>query len=225
LIWREIELTKKQIPVVVSMGNVAASGGYYISCNANKIIAEPTTITGSIGVFGMLPNFSELSNKLGINAEQVKTNTSASYSIFEPISNDFKAVTKEGVEAVYTTFLQRVATGRNLNVKTVDSIAQGRVWTGVQAVENGLVDQLGNLHDAVIEAAGLAGITDYAIRNYPNYQIDFQDKLSKLPFIKSKEKILLEEFGQGNYKIYKDLKTIFNAKGIQARLPFVITIN
>jgi protease-4 len=225
LIWREIELTKKQIPVVVSMGNVAASGGYYISCNANKIIAEPTTITGSIGVFGMLPNASELAGKLGINAEQVKTNTSASYSVFEPISNEFKAVTKEGVEAVYTTFLQRVATGRNLNVKMVDSIAQGRVWTGVQAVENGLVDKLGNLHDAVVEAASLAGITDYGIRNYPSYHIDFQDKFSKLPFVKSKEKILIEEFGQENYKIYKNLKSISNAKGIQARLPFELQIN
>jgi len=225
LIWREIELTKKQIPVVVSMGNVAASGGYYISCNANKIIAEPTTITGSIGVFGMLPNVSELAGKLGINAEQVKTNNSASYSIFEPISNEFKTVTKEGVEAVYTTFLNRVAKGRNLNVKIVDSIAQGRVWTGVQAVKNGLVDQLGNLHNAVVEAASLAGITDYGIRNYPSYHIDFQDKFNKLPFVKSKEKILIEEFGQENYQIYKNLKSMTNAKGIQARLPFLLTIN
>ncbi len=225
LIWREIELTKKQIPVVVSMGNVAASGGYYISCNANKIIAEPTTITGSIGVFGMLPNVSELANKLGVNAEQVKTNKSPSYSVFEPISNKFKAVTKEGVEAVYTTFLNRVATGRNLSIKMVDSIAQGRVWTGAQAIKNGLVDKLGNLHDAVVEAAGLAGITDYGIRNYPSYHMDLQDKLSKLPFIKSTEKILIEEFGKENYKIYKNLKSISNAKGIQARLPFIITIN
>jgi len=225
LIWREIELTKKQIPVVVSMGNVAASGGYYISCNANKIIAEPTTITGSIGVFGMLPNVSDLANKLGINAEQVKTNNNPSYSVFEPISDEFKKVTKEGVEAVYTTFLDRVAKGRNLSVETVDSIAQGRVWTGAQAIKNGLVDELGNLHTAVVEAASLAGITDYGIRNYPSYHMNLEDKFSKLPFIKSKEKILIEEFGQENYRIYKSLRNMTNAKGIQARLPFTLTIN
>jgi protease-4 len=225
LIWREIELTKKQIPVVVSMGNVAASGGYYISCNANKIIAEPTTITGSIGVFGMIPNVSNLANKLGINAEQVKTNKNPSYSIFEPISDEFKKVTKEGIEAVYTTFLDRVAKGRNLSVSTVDSIAQGRVWTGAQAIKNGLVDELGNLHTAVVEAASLAGITDYGIRNYPSYHMNLEDKFSKLPFIKSKEKILIEEFGQENYRVYKSLRNITNAKGIQTRLPFTLTIN
>ena len=225
LIWREIELTKKQIPVVVSMGNVAASGGYYISCNANKIIAEPTSITGSIGVFGMLPNVSKLAGKLGINAEQVKTNKSASYSVFEPISSDFKKVTKEGIEAVYTTFLERVAKGRNLDVNTVDRIAQGRVWTGAQAIKNGLVDELGNLHTAVVEAASLAKITDYGIRNYPSYHMSLQDKFNKLPFVKSKEKILIEEFGEANYKIYKSLKSTFNVNGIQARLPFILQIN
>jgi len=225
LIWREIELTKKQLPVVVSMGNLAASGGYYISCNANKIIAEPTTITGSIGVFGMIPNVSELTNKLGINAEQVATNKSSRYSVFEPITNDFKQVTKEGVEAVYTTFLDHVAAGRNLSIQKVDSIAQGRVWTGIQAVKIGLVDQLGNLHDAIVEAASLAGITDYGIRNYPSYQTSLQDKLSKLPFVKSKEKILIEELGKKNYTIYKNLKSISNSTGIQARLPIVLSIN
>jgi protease-4 len=225
LIWREIELTKKKVPVVVSMGNVAASGGYYISCNADKIVAEPTTITGSIGVFGMIPNVSKLATKLGINAEQVKTNKSPSYSVFKPISSEFQKVTKEGVEAVYTTFVGRVAKGRNLSVKTVDSIAQGRVWTGVQAVNNGLVDKLGNLHEAVVEAATLAGITDYGIRNYPSYHVDLEDKFSKLPFIKSKEKILTEALGKENYRIYKNLKSISNTKGIQVRLPFVLTIN
>ncbi len=173
----------------------------------------------------MIPNVSELANKLGINAEQVKTNKSPSYSVFEPISSEFQKVTKEGVEAVYTTFVGKVAKGRNLSVATVDSIAQGRVWTGVQAVNNGLVDKLGNLHDAVVEAAGLAGITDYGIRNYPSYHIDFEDKFSNLPFVKSKEKLLIEEFGQTNYRIFKNLKSITNTKGIQARLPFVLTIN
>ena len=128
LIWREIELTKQKLPIVVSMGNVAASGGYYIACNADKIFAEPTTITGSIGVFGVIPNVSKLAGNIGINAEQVSTNKGASYSVFEPMTNDFRAVTTEGVEQVYTTFLDRVSAGRNMNFSAVDSIAQGRVW-------------------------------------------------------------------------------------------------
>jgi protease-4 len=224
LIWREIELTKKELPVVVSMGDVAASGGYYIACNANKIIAEPTTITGSIGVFGVVPNISKLAENIGINAEQVSTNKGADYSLFEPMTNEFRTVTQEGVEFVYTTFLNRVAAGRNMTVEQVDEIAQGRVWSGVEALENGLVDDLGGLKEAIIEAAGLAGITDYKIRNYPNYDIDFEDRLSGFPFASSKEEMLIEEFGVANYEIYKTLKQFSQISGIQARLPYVIEI-
>lgn len=126
LIWRELELAKKEKPIVVSMGNLAASGGYYIACNANKIIAEPTTITGSIGVFGAIPNIYKLSEKIGINGEQVTTNKSANYSIFEPINEKFYKVTKEGVEQIYTTFVNRVAKGRNMTFEQVNEVAQGR---------------------------------------------------------------------------------------------------
>lgn len=224
LIWREIELTKEKLPVVVSMGNVAASGGYYIACNANKIIAEPTTITGSIGVFGVIPNLSELAEDIGINAEQVSTNKGASYSGFEPMTDAFRTVTQEGVEFVYTTFISRVAAGRNMTVKEVDEIAQGRVWSGVEAKEKGLVDELGSLKDAVIEAAGLAGITDYRVRNYPSYKIDFEERFSGFPFASTKEELLIEEFGQDNYKVYQTLKQFSKASGVQARLPYVINI-
>ena len=135
LIWREIELTKKSKPVVVSMGNLAASGGYYISCGANAIFAEPTTITGSIGVFGMLPNFSQLANKMGINAEQVNTHKNASgYSPFEPITDEYKSIALEGVERTYKTFVNRVANGRKMKFENVDAIGQGRVWTGSDAL-------------------------------------------------------------------------------------------
>jgi protease-4 len=224
LIWREIELTKKELPVVVSMGNVAASGGYYIACNANKIFAESTTITGSIGVFGVIPNVQKLAENIGINAEQVSTNSSASYSAFEPMTDAFKMVTQEGVEQVYNTFLNRVAAGRNMTVKQVDSIAQGRVWSGVEAKEIGLVDELGGLKDAVIEAAGLAGITDYRIRNYPSYNIDFEDRFNNLPFVSTKKEILIEEFGEVNYKIYQTIKQFSKISGIQTRLPYIIDI-
>ena len=127
LIWRELELTKKELPIVVSMGNVAASGGYYLACNANRIFAEPTTITGSIGVFGVIPNFSKLANNIGVNAEQVSTNKGANYSVFEPMTDEFRAVTTEGVEAVYTTFLDRVSAGRNMTIEAVDKIARKSV--------------------------------------------------------------------------------------------------
>lgn len=225
LIWREIELTKKTLPVVVSMGDVAASGGYYLACNANKIFAEPTTITGSIGVFGVIPNVSKLAGNIGINAEQVSTNKSPNYSAFEPMSDDFRAVTTEGVEQVYNTFLDRVSAGRNMSFSAVDSIAQGRVWSGVEAKKIGLVDELGNLDDAIAAAAELAEITDFKVRNYPDYKIELEDRFSSFPFMKTKEKLFIEELGEENYRIYKTIKGFSNLKGIQARMPYVIDIH
>lgn len=227
LIWRELELTKKKKPLVVSMGNYAASGGYYIACNADKIYAEPTTITGSIGVFGMIPNFSEFVDRIGINAEQITTNKQAiGYSVFEPMNDDFKNVTQEGIEQVYTTFLKRVAKGRKMTMAQVDAIAQGRVWTGAQAKNNGLVDELGSLDDAVAHAAELANITDYGVRNYPHYKKDFEDAFSGgLPFMKVSTKSLIEnEIGTENYKLLKRLKEFSELKGIQTRMPFVMEI-
>ena len=224
IIWRELELTKQEKPLVVSMGNLAASGGYYISCNANRIIAEPTTITGSIGVFGAIPNLSVLSERMGINAEQVGTNKQSNgYSLFEPISESFYNVTKEGVEDIYTTFVDRVAKGRNMTNAEIDSIAQGRVWTGKEALANGLVDELGNLEDAIKVAAELANIESYSIRNYPDYKKDLKD-MFKSPLQASKESILKTELGEENYKIYKSVKQFTDLKGIQTRLPYLIEI-
>ena len=224
LIWRELELTKEKKPLVVSMGNLAASGGYYIACNSNRIFAEPTTITGSIGVFGVIPNFSELAKNIGVNAEQVSTNSGANYSVFEPMSNEFRNVTTEGVEQVYTTFIERVAKGRGMTTVEVDKIAQGRVWSGVDALENGLVDELGNLDDAISYAADLAEVTDYKVRNYPNYKVDLEDRFNKFPFMKTKEKVLIEELGEDNYKIYQSIKQLSKLKGVQARMPMLIEI-
>ncbi len=226
IIWREMELTKKEKPVVVSMGNLAASGGYYISCNANRIFAEPTTITGSIGVFGAVPNIHEFSSNIGINAEQVATNKqSVGYSVFEPISPEFYKVTKEGVEDFYNNFVKKVADGRNMSFEQVDSIAQGRVWTGKQAKENGLVDELGSLEDAIEAAAELADLDDYKIRNYPSYKKDLKKTLRAVPFLKiDKEAVLKEKLGVDNYRRYEELEELMNLKGIQTRLPFYIEI-
>ena len=225
LIWREIELTKKVKPVVVSMGNYAASGGYYIACNANTIFAEKNTITGSIGVFGMLPNFSGLSTKMGIHSEQVNTHqNSGNYNPFAPIDEKFKAVTTEGVEQIYKTFVSHVAQGRKMSFTQVDAIAQGRVWTGADAIKIGLVDKIGGLHDAIQEAARLAKIKTFNTQNYPEYNKNFDDLLENFPFAKTKERWIKEEIGEDNYKMMQQIKRIQSYKGIQARMPFDISI-
>jgi protease-4 len=224
LIWREIELTKKEKPIVVSMGNLAASGGYYIACNADKIYAEPTTITGSIGVFGAIPNFTGLVKDIGINAEQVSTNKGPSYSFYEPLTQEFHDYIKGSIDDIYVTFVNHVATGRNMNFEEVDAIAQGRVWTGKEALENGLVDELGNLDDAVAHAAQLAEITDYKTTNYPRYKKDFKDAFNNNPLIKSKEELIIEEIGADNYRLYKELQSFSKMKGAQARMPYTLEI-
>ena len=226
LIWREIGLTKKLKPVVVSMGNYAASGGYYIACNANTIFAENNTITGSIGVFGILPNFTQLATKIGIHTEQVKTNENAAeYSPFVPMDEKFKAVTQEGVEHVYKTFVSHVAEGRKMSFAQVDSIAQGRVWSGSQALKVGLVDKIGGLDDALKEAASLAKIKSYKTQNFPEFEKDINDILEDFPFAKSKESFLKEELGEETYRIMEQIKRMESQKGVQAIMPFEISIH
>jgi len=229
LIWREIELTKKIKPVVVSMGNVAASGGYYIACNANTIFAEQSTITGSIGVFGMLPNMSTLAKNIGINAEQVKTHDNASgYSLFEPIDENFKKFTLESIETIYGTFLKRVAEGRNMTTTQVDSIAQGRVWTGNDALKLGLVDKIGGLEDAIKHAATLGKTKSYQVENYPEYEQSFEDLLNNLTGIsmfQTKDDLLREHLGEESYLLIQQIKKANQLKGVQALMPFELRIN
>lgn len=228
LIWREIEITKKVKPVIVSMGNVAASGGYYISCNANRIFAEPATITGSIGVFGMLPNLTQLSNKIGIRTETVNTHSNASgYSVFTPLQDNTRAIVQESVENVYTTFLNRVATGRKMTVQQVDAIAQGRVWAGTDAVKNGLVDELGGLDKAIAYAAKLAKVKEYKTENYPEFEMTFDKFLagkSGLPLGKTKEEMIKEEIGEENYRVIERIRRANQLRGAQVILPYEITI-
>ncbi len=225
LIWREIELTKKVKPVVVSMGNYAASGGYYIACNANKIFAENNTITGSIGVFGILPNFTQLATKIGLHSEQVKTHENAAeYSPFLPLDEKFKTVTQESVEQVYKTFVSHVAQGRKMTIAQVDSIGQGRVWSGSQAVKIGLVDKIGGLDDAIHEAASLAKTKKYSTQNFPEFEKDINDILEHFPFAKSKESFIKEELGEETYRLMEQIKKVQSQKGVQAMMPFEITI-
>lgn len=229
LIWREIEITKKVKPVVVSMGNYAASGGYYISANADRIFAEPNTITGSIGVFGMLPNMNQLGKNIGINAEQVKTHDNASgYSIFEPIDENFKGFVLESIEKTYATFLKRVADGRKMTTEQVDAIAQGRVWTGIDAQKLGLVDEIGGLDAAIKHAAKLGKTSSYRTENFPEYEKSFEDLLANftgMAMFKTKEQLLKEQLGEEGFQMLEQIKRIKSRKGIQAIMPYEIQIH
>lgn len=229
LIWREIEITKKVKPVVVSMGNYAASGGYYIAANANRIFAEPNTITGSIGVFGMLPNMNQLGKNIGINAEQVKTHTNANgYSIFEPMDENFKGYVLESIEKTYATFLKRVAEGRNMSTAQVDAMAQGRVWTGMDAKKLGLVDEIGGLEAAIKYAAKLGKTTSYRTENFPEYEKNFEDFLSNftgIAALQTKEQLLKEQLGEEGFQMLEQIKRVKSRKGIQAMMPYEISIH
>ena len=225
LIWREIEITKKVKPVVVSMGNLAASGGYYIACNANQIFAEANTITGSIGVFGILPNFTQLATKIGINTEVVSTNTNAAnYSPFRPLDDKTRAFTQESVEHIYNTFVTRVANGRKMTFENVDAIAQGRVWSGEQALKIGLVDKIGGMDDALKAAAKLGKVKKYSTKNYPEFEKKFGEMFADLPFAKTRENMIKEEIGNENYMVLQKIKKFNNRKGAQTLMPFEIDI-
>ncbi len=227
LIWREVMRTKKSKPVLVSMGDVAASGGYYIAVGADKIFAEPTTITGSIGVFGTVPNMSELAGDAGINAEQVGTNkNSVDYSLFEPMSDQFREVLTEGIEHTYETFLERVAAGRNISIAEADSLAQGRVWSGSDAKRLGLVDELGGLQDAIDAAAEMAGISAYSIKKFPKYRSGLERFMENFGGAAAEQKntIIASEIGEDAFQLLMQIKSAIEQKGIQARMPFTLTI-
>lgn len=228
IIWREIELTKKVKPVIVSMGDVAASGGYYIACNANRIFAEPGTITGSIGVFGMIPNFKKVADKFGVNAEAVTTHENAlGYSVFEEMSPKYKETLTESIEIIYDTFIGRVATGRNMTKEQVDELGQGRVWTGTMAKESGLVDELGSLDDAIAYAADLVKSTDYRISLYPEYKTELGELFRKLLGVSmqsAQQDAIKNEIGTENYELLQRMNYLKQSKGVQALLPYHLNI-
>lgn len=230
LIHREIELTQKVKPVYTSMGNVAASGGYYIACNSKRIFADKETLTGSIGVFGLIPNIKALADKWGINGEQVQTHPNAlTYSFFEETSEKTKEVISEGIELFYQKFVQRVADGRKLTWNQVDSLAQGRVWTGVDALKNGLIDQIGDLNNTIEYVAGENKLPkDYIVLSYPIIEMEVEDYLKARWNSSTKtelQALLREEIGKETYDQLQRIKAPMRVQGsLQARIPFNLEV-
>lgn len=230
VIWREVQLAKQVKPVVVSMGDVAASGGYYISCAANKIYAEPSTITGSIGVFGMIPNMQGFFNqKLGITFDGVQTHKYAGMmTTSRPLTAEEKGIIQGYVDRFYDTFKSRVAEGRKMTVAQVDSIGQGRVWTGTDAKARGLVDAIGGLEAAIAEAGTMAGLgkDEYRTVDYPEQKDFFQELMEGLNG-ESKAWVARQAFGE-DAELLHQFEAVRKARGmtgIQARLPFELEIH
>ena len=224
IIWRELELLKKEKPVVVSMGDYAASGGYYISCNADLIYSDANTITGSIGVFSVIPNISNfMKNKLGITFDRVNTSTYADApSSTRALNATEQKFIQAGVDSIYNTFKNRVAKGRNKSVEYIDSIAQGRVWIGTDAIKVGLVDRIGTLNDAIASAAKMAKLKGYSIKAYPepksfieDFIADYEDKV--------KAKAIKEEIGLEQWQAFQQIKSIQQMVGEpQTRMPIFV---
>ena len=225
VIRREVELTCKVKPVIVSMGNLAASGGYWISCSADKIFADPTTLTGSIGVFGIIPNLKNFyKNKLGITHDNVKTNENSDYiTANRPLTTYQKKIIQKGVDKIYQEFLELVAEGRNMTTEQVNKIGQGRVWSGVDALRIGLIDELGGMEDAIAAAVEMAELPDYRVVELPKQKDPFEQMIKEI-FDNTKASMIKSELGQ-HYQYYNYIKEISEMEGVQARLPFIFEIN
>lgn len=220
-IWREVQLLSKEKPVIVSMGALAASGGYYISCGANKIFAEPTTLTGSIGIFGMIPDATELlTDKLGLSFDVVKTNAHSDFGAMgRPLNESECRLMQAYINQGYELFTGRVAQGRNISQGSVKAVAEGRVWTGEQAMKIGLVDKLGNLNDAIAAAAKAAKIEKYSVGRYPEPAPWFASLLQekKADYMDSQMRSALGEF----YPAFSLIRNLKNQDAIQARMTFI----
>lgn len=219
-IWNAVSELKKEKPVIVSMGDYAASGGYYISCNADTIVAEPTTLTGSIGIFGMFPNAKGLADKIGVNIGVVKTNPFADFGMMtRPMNDSEKGLMQMYVNNGYDLFLTRCSDGRGISKEELDKIAQGRVWTGSKAKELGLVDELGGLDKALEIAIAKAGVDAYTVMNYPAKESFLDILMNTRPDNYIKARILKGTMGD-LYRPFSILENFDKCDRIQARMPF-----
>ncbi|MDQ1142294.1 signal peptide peptidase SppA [Pedobacter agri] len=224
VIWREIVLTKKEKPVIASFGDVAASGGYYIGCAADSIFVQPNTITGSIGVFGIIPNFQNLmTNKLGITFDGVKTGKYADImATNRPMTEGERFIIQNELNRIYNGFVSRVADGRKKSKAYIDSIGGGHVWIGTDAVQIGLADRIGSFNDAIKAAAKKAKIKDYKVVEYPDV-VDPLKSLMDESTDRIKAYYTKQELGE-NYFLYQQMKKVIASSGIQARMPFEAVI-
>jgi protease IV len=225
-IWRELTLAKKEKPVVVSFGDVAASGGYYLSCNADSIFAQPNTITGSIGVFSVVPNMQNFfKNKLGVTFDGVKTAPQAdALTVTRPLTPLQKNYLQSEIDSIYHDFKSRVAEGRKRSIGYVDSIAQGRVWSGERALKLGLVDRMGSTQDAVNCAARMAKTRDYRLKEYPEPR-NFIEMLLGDYKKSARIQAVKEELGEEGFKTYLTIRKVKAMVGVtQARLPFDLSV-
>ncbi|MBT7725860.1 MAG: signal peptide peptidase SppA [Flavobacteriales bacterium] len=224
IIWREINLAKQKKKVVVSMGDYAASGGYYIACNADKIFANNSTLTGSIGVFGIVPNTKNfLNEKLGVYIETVKTHKHSDIANgYRKLSNDELNVIQNSVEDIYETFITHVSEGRGIPVRKVDEIGQGRVWSGADALSIGLIDEIGGLEDAIASAADLSSLEDYRIITLPKKTDMFEEFIESFS---AKQNIVLPDFLGISEKMINQLEFLNSKEKIQARIPFIMEVH
>lgn len=223
-IWYAVSELKKEKPVIVSMGDYAASGGYYISCNADTIVAEPTTLTGSIGIFGMFPNVKGLTDKIGLDFDVVKTNQYSDFGMpNRPLNDGEKGLMQMYVNNGYDLFLTRCSEGRGISKEELDKIAQGRVWTGSTAKELGLVDELGGLDKALEIAIAKADVDAYTVMSYPRKESIFETLMNTRPDNYIKARILKSSMGE-LYQQFNLLENFDKCDRIQARIPFELNI-
>jgi len=225
VMWRETTLAKKAKPFIVSMGDVAASGGYYIACAADKIVASEKTITGSIGVFGVIPNMEGFfNNKLGITFDGAKTNDHADMmSLFKPLTGEEKDIIQIGVEKIYDDFITKVAAGRGMTKSEIDAIGQGRVWVGNDALEIGLVDEIGGLNRAIDIAQEMAKLENFELENYPKRKDPVEQFIEELTG-NLETRFMKAKLGD-NYKYYQKMESVTKNTGIMARIPFDIEVH
>lgn len=222
-IWKAVSVVKSKKPIVVSMGDYAASGGYYIACNTDRIFAQPTTLTGSIGIFGIFPNIGGLTDKLGIKFDNVKTNKYSDFgATYRPMNTEERAILQRYINNGYELFTKRCAEGRNMNIDSLKAIAEGRIYSGTDAMRLGLVDEMGGLEEAITFAAKKANISDYTIKYYPLVK-SLIEQISDIISTSVEERIVKSQLGE-NYRLFRTIQRAQTTTGIKAIMPYSITV-
>jgi len=222
-IWKAISVVKSKKPIVVSMGDYAASGGYYIACNTDRIFAQPTTLTGSIGIFGIFPNIGGLTDKLGIKFDNVKTNKYSDFgATYRPMNTEERAILQRYINNGYELFTKRCAEGRNMNIDSLKAIAEGRIYSGTDAMRLGIVDEMGGLEEAIAFAAKKANISDYTLKYYPSVK-SLIEQISDIFSTSVAERIVKSQLGE-NYVIFRAIQKAQTTTGIRAMMPYEITV-